>query len=263
MTDVAMIGTGAIGGVIASWLDADRIPGHRLVGTLTRGGRGEKDVATLDDLLALAPGLVIEAASQEAASTYVPSVLAAGPDCLMLSVGAFADHDFETRCRGLCASEGPRLMISTGAIGGIDALRAMHLGGGLEAVTLTSTVYAPRLAQPWMSARESQRLRDCEHDFIAFEGTAREAASHFPRLTNIGATIALATLGLDAVTVKLIAGTRANTKLHLVHAVSATSELTLRLDNRVAPDNPHTSALTPMSVIRHLTDSASAIVVGV
>ena len=263
MTDVAMIGTGAIGGVIASWLDADRIPGHRLVGTLTRGGRGEKTVATLDDLLALAPGLVIEAASQEAARAYVPSVLAAGCDCLMLSVGAFADYDFETRCRGLCASEGPRLLISTGAIGGIDALRAMHLGGGLEAVTLTSTVYAPRLAQPWMSARESQRLRDCEHDFIAFEGTAREAASHFPRLTNIGATIALATLGLDAVTVKLIAGTRADTKVHLVHAVSATSELTLRLDNRVAPDNPHTSALTPMSVIRHLTDSASAIVIGV
>ena len=70
MTDVAMIGTGAIGGVIASWLDAGRIPGHRLLGTLTRSGRGEKDVATLDDLLALAPGLVIEAASQEAARTH-------------------------------------------------------------------------------------------------------------------------------------------------------------------------------------------------
>ena len=263
MTVVAMNGRGAIGGVIASWLEADRIPGHRLVGTLTHGGRGKRDVATLDDLLALAPDLVIEAASQEVARTYVPSVLAAGRDCLMLSVGAFSDHDFETRCRSLCTGDGPRLLISTGAIGGIDVLRAMQLGGGLKSVTLTSTVHAPRLAQPWMSARETQRLDACKHDFIAFEGTAREAASHFPRLTNIGATIALATLGLDTVTVKLIAGPRADTKVHLVHAVSATSELTLRLDNRVAPDNPHTSALTPMSVIRHLTDRASAIVIGV
>jgi aspartate dehydrogenase len=258
-----MIGTGAIGGVIASWLDTGRIPGHRLVGTLTRSGRGEQDVATFDDLLALAPGLVIEAASQEAARTYVPLILAAGRDCLMLSVGAFSDHDFETRCRSLCTGESPRLLISTGAIGGIDALRAMHLGGGLKAVTLTSTVHAPRLVQPWMSARETQRLGECDHDFIAFEGTAREAASHFPRLTNIGATIALATLGLDTVTVKLIAGTGSDTKVHKVHAVSTTSELRLRLDNRVAPENPHTSALAPMSVIRHLTDTGSAIVIGV
>lgn len=258
-----MIGRGAIGGVIASWLQAGRIEGHRLVGVMTRSGSGEAHVAALDDLLALAPDLVIEAASQDAARTYVPSVLAAGRDCLMVSVGAFSDPDFEAQCRSLCARAGPRLLISTGAIGGIDALQAMHLGGGLQAVTLTSTVHGPRLIQPWMSEQETRRLHDCEHDFIAFEGPAREAARRFPRLTNIGATIALATLGLDTVTVKLIAGPRAEAKAHLVHAVSATSELTLRLDNRVSPENPHTSALTPLSVIRHLTNANNALVIGV
>jgi aspartate dehydrogenase len=263
MKDVALIGRGAIGSVLAEWLLAGRVPGHRLAGVMTRSAADPGHVHTLRDLLSGRPGLVIEAASQEAARAHVPAVLAAGVECLMLSVGAFADPAFEVDCRSRCATDGPRLLISTGAIGGIDALKAMHLSGTLRAITLTSTMSSRSLIQPWMDAAESQRLAAASEAFPAFEGTAREAASRFPRLTNIAATISLATLGLDNVQVRLIAEPRAAGKTHVLHATCETSDLTLRLENRLSQTNPHTSAMTPMSVLRYLIDCQSALVVGV
>jgi aspartate dehydrogenase len=262
LKDVALIGQGAIGSVLYRWLDNGRVPGHRLAGVMTRTATGPGHVRTLPELLAAKPGLIIEAASQEAARSHVPAVLEAGADCLMLSVGALADPAFEARCRARCSPAGPRLLISTGAIGGIDALKAMHLGATLRAVTLTSTMSSRSLVQSWMSRAERQRLTTAGAAFTAFEGTAREAASRFPRLTNIAATIALATLGLDNVHVTLIADPHAAGKTHELHAACETSHLTLRLENRLSPDNPHTSALTPLSVLRYLIDSQSAVVVG-
>jgi aspartate dehydrogenase len=68
--------------------------------------------------------------------------------------------------------------------------------------------------QPRINATESQRFSAAREAFLAFEGTAREVASRFPRLTNIAETVALATLGPDNVFVRLIAEPCARGKTH-------------------------------------------------
>ena len=84
MKSVALIGRGAIGGVIVSWLNEGRIPGCRLVGVLARTKNDPFVTNSLDDILCRKPDLVIEAASQTAAREYLPRILEASCDCLLL-----------------------------------------------------------------------------------------------------------------------------------------------------------------------------------
>ncbi len=107
------------------------------------------------------------------------------------------------------------------------------------------------------------QLRTCDKEFVAFEGTAREAASRFPTLTNLAATVGLASLGLDTTRVQLKAHPASDRKTHFIHAVSDLTELSLCLENRVSCDNPHTSALTPMSIVRYLLNAERSFIVGV
>ncbi len=263
MKSVALIGRGAIGGVIVSWLNEGRIPGCRLVGVLARTKNDPFVTNSLDDILCRKPDLVIEAASQTAAREYLPRILEASCDCLLLSVGVLSDPSFERKCREAILRNRSRLMVSTGAIGGLDLLQAMQLTETLRSVNLVSTMHAERLVQPWMGALLTKQLHTCDQEFLAFEGTAREAASKFPTLTNVAATVGLATLGLDATRVQLIAHPVSDRKTHAIHAVSDLSDLRLCLENRVSCDNPHTSALTPMSIVRYLLNAERSFVVGV
>ena len=51
-----------------------------------------------------------------------------------------------------------------------------NLTAALRSVTLTSTIHAASIVQLWISETLTRQLRTCEHEFVAFEGTAREAA---------------------------------------------------------------------------------------
>src|SRR3546814_7249414 len=78
-------------------------------------------------LLARRPRLVIEAAGQEAAKVLALPVLRSGSDLLLFSTGALADGSFETACHAaLRAPSHGRLLLSTGAVGGLDMLKALR-----------------------------------------------------------------------------------------------------------------------------------------
>lgn len=60
--------------------------------------RRQQSSATIEDLLAFKPQLVIEIASQEAVKAYVPDCLRSGATVIISSVGALADADFHFEC---------------------------------------------------------------------------------------------------------------------------------------------------------------------
>ena len=202
-------------------------------------------VATnLADFLAEEPTLVVEAAGHEAMRSYGVPVLAAGCDLLVTSVGALSDealhHDLVA-----ASKRGGALILSSGAIGGLDLLAAAKLSG-LEDVIYTSR--KPPRAWRGTKAETITDLGALTTECVFYEGNARGAARDYPQNANGAATLALHGLGFEATRVRLIADPAAPGNVHEIHIKSACADVTLRIEGRPAPDNPKTSLTTAYSV---------------
>lgn len=96
---------------------------------------------------------------------------------------------------------------------------------------------------------------------VIFTGTAREAATSYPKNSNVCAMLALATAGLDDTRVTLVAdpvqfGTRIK-----YHGVAGS--LTVEIEGKASPSNPRTTAVVPLAVIKALKNLSSSVVIGV
>ena len=263
MTSIAVIGRGAIGGPIIRALQIGRIPGANLAGVLVRSVHAPHETDSLEALLARRPRLVIEAAGQAVAKALSPAILRSGIDLLLFSTGALADDGFETACRSaLAAPSHGRLLLSTGAVGGLDMLKSLRASGTLRSVRLRSTTLPGPLIQPWMTPSQAERVRRATSPIVVFAGTAREASRQFPSVANVAATIGLCSLGLDKVEVELVADPAATVKQHEIEAVADESRCKIVIENAFSLINPRTSAVTPYAAIRLISDSIESLVVG-
>lgn len=257
---VGLIGHGAIGQVIASALRGGSVGGCELAGVLDHSPLGiDEQVDDIDALLATSD-VVVEAAGHAALSAFGPAVRNAGHDLYVVSVGALIDDELRER---LLAPGPGRVLLCSGAVGGFDALRAAHRLDPLRSVTLTTTKPASVLAEPeWMDPDLLARLERCDERLEVFQGSAREAAARFPRSVNVSATLALATLGLDATTVRVVADPYTEDVEHLIQAHGVAGSYVFAFRNHRSPDNPRTSAITPYAVLRALADRSATVVVG-
>ena len=252
---VGLIGRGALGDVVASALAGHSIPGVELAGVLRRSVRAAGDVESIDELLAPGCDVVVEAAGHEAVRDFALPVLEAGVDLVVLSAGSLADPSLEARLR----SAGPgRLSISTGAIGGLDIARALAESGSLESVVMKSTAVPAAFADG-----ELEGLPAAGGPRLVMAGSAREVSLAFPRLTNVAATAALATIGLDALAAELWVDPSGAAKRHEMSLVASHSTVHVEVVNALSDGNPRTSAVTPYSVLRLLRDRVEPFTVGV
>jgi aspartate dehydrogenase len=258
---LGLIGCGSIGSAVVKAIVSGRLPGVELVGATNLAGidRAAKLTATagcaffadVPALLKIKPDLILEAASAEVVRSYAARILECGADLMMVSVGALADAEFFGRLMEQAKREGRQIYVPSGAIGGIDIIKAAVFGG-LEECTLTTTKPPGALAgAPYVI----ERCIDLEaiHEATAiFEGTARQAVRSFPQNLNVAAAVSLAGLGLDKTTVKVIADPAATRNVHEVFVRGEFGEATIRLVNQPSLDNPKSSILTSLSVIATL-----------
>ena len=145
--------------------------------------------ASLDELLAMKPDYVIEAASPAALKAIAEPVLKNGSNLVVLSIGAFADADFYDRIKQLAARSGTRVHLASGAIGGFDVLRTAALMSGIEASISTQKGPASLKGTPVFSER---LMTDSEPSEV-FSGSAKDAIALFPTKVNVAVACALAT----------------------------------------------------------------------
>ncbi|MEA2433939.1 MAG: aspartate dehydrogenase [Actinomycetota bacterium] len=259
---VGVVGCGALGSPILDALIDGRAPGCVPVGVFAQSTIPPKfqdlHVTSLDELIERSD-LIVEAAGQSALASIGPVVIAAIRDLMALSVGALVDDEL---FRALSVEGRGRLIIPTGAIGGLDTLSAAMLLEPLEAVELTSRKHASALVRPWMDEALVAALENTEGEVEAFSGTARDAVRLFPESANIAAVLALATIGFDRVTVRIM-GTQIHTVQHRVAANGKAGSYEFVFNNRPSDSNPRSSAIAAYSVIRALRRLSDPHLIGI
>ncbi len=250
---LGIIGCGAIGSVLVRAV-AERVVSARLVALMdiapgkceglarlvAGSGLGEPRVtSSLDDLLAEEPRVVVEAASQEAVRLYGPRVLEAGADLVVLSVGALLDEELLRRLEEASRRGGGRVYAPTGAIAGLDAIRALRTGGArLEKVLLRTRKPASSLGVV------------VEEPTVLYRGPAREAVKRYPFNVNVAAALALAA-GAEPL-VEIVADPGIKRNIHEIIVESDASRLRITVENVPSPVNPRTSLLAAYSCIELL-----------
>ena len=250
MLRVGLIGCGAIGSVVARELSQGAVNGAELTAVFDLVVDHPFRVDNRDSLLSRSD-VVVEAAGHGALREHGVAVRESGVDLLVVSIGALADEELEAELK---RAEGGRLFLCTGAIGGIDILRAAMLRGPLVEVTITSTKPAAALGRPWMDETVLDALARGSKPVIVFDGPARQACALFPESANVTATLSLATVGFDRVGVKMVGDPAAVRVRHVVSASGGAGNYELSFENAASPDNPRTSAVTAYSVLRAIGD---------
>lgn len=210
-------------------------------------------VSTLEELLALAPTVVLECAGHAALRKYGVDVLRSGTDLLTLSVGALVDPlllmDLETAAHESRA----HLRVPSGAIAGLDGISAAALGG------LDRVVHTVRKPARTLLGSEAEGLREPRE---LYRGPARAGVALFPQSVNVVAAVSLAGIGFDATEMRVIADPSATVNEHVIEASGAFGSLRIQIQNVPSTENPRTGKLTAMSAFKALQDYCASVTIG-
>lgn len=259
VTRVGLIGLGSIG---QSVVELARAWPERLdiCGALVRdpakprNAAGVPVVTSVNDLLALRPGVVAEVAGHDGLRAHGPAVLRAGVDLVIVAVGALAEPETEAALLAAAHEGGGRIRVASGAIGALDAIAAARLGG-LARVTHTTRKPPATLLSP----EEAVALREPRE---VFRGSARDGALRFPESINVAAAVSFAGIGLDRTEVVVVADPAVERNLHVVEAEGAFGQLRFEIANEPSESNRRTGKLTAMSVVHELLDRDARFSVG-
>lgn len=262
---VGLAGLGAIGTMIAEAFAAG-IDGMRLIAIAERNVDHAKAVASgfatppeLTDIEGLlSADLVIEALPPFVFDQVAGPAIEAGRTFLPCSVGALLTRP-ELILRA--AQTGARILVPTGAIAGLDAIRAMSAEDVQSIRLKTRKPPAGLLGVPYVD-EQGIDLTKIEAPVCVFRGTALDACRHFPANANVAAALSLAGIGAEKTQVEIWAEPDLKRNIHEIHALSPSVNLSIVVENIASPANPKTSRLAPLSILACLRSQVGTIRVG-
>lgn len=253
---VGIAGLGNLGTEVARWLATSPAPRLKLVAAADRdreqvaqrlaslGSRA--DAVDLGDLPARCD-VVVECLAPEAAAELLERCVDGGRTVVPLSVCVLLGRpDLIERAR----AAGTRLLVPSGAVAGVDALRAAAMGQVHSVKVRTSKPPAGVDAQ---ASQGRQRL---------FAGNALQACREFPRNVNISATLSLAGLGGERTSVEIWTDPDLERNVHEIEIDSDSTLVRIRIENRPSAGNPRSSAVTANSVCALLLSLVDPIRIG-
>jgi aspartate dehydrogenase len=267
MKHVLIIGAGAIGAYLVRELHG-MYPEARLSvidrsDFVVAARKKLKDIAgsaveVYDRIDAVPAGteLAVECGGHAAVTQHGEACLDAGYDLLVASVGALADQALHDRLVAGAKRNGRKLLIPAGAVAGMDGLAAARLAG-IDRVRYTSR----KLPLAWKGTH-AEKLCDLDAVTVSTEflrTDARQAATLFPQNANVAATIALAGVGFERTEVSLNADPAAKGNTHLVEVEGPCGTMRIELSNKPFPDNPKTSMLAGLSLLRVIRNRSEAV----
>lgn len=202
--------------------------------------------------------LMVEAVNAPDTYQLVRRALLAKKDVLVMSVGKFIDGD---AIFALAQKQGVRVLIPSGAVAGIDAIKAAGLQK-IDRIILTTRKPVYGFADNTYVQQKRINLSRIKKETVLFEGRVSRAVQCFPQNINVAATIALASGCKDKMLIRITTSPEFKVNSHEIEVVGAFGRLVARTENVVCPDNPKTSFLAVLSAVLTLKEYFQGVKIG-
>ncbi|MBN8839709.1 MAG: aspartate dehydrogenase [Sphingomonadales bacterium] len=159
------------------------------------------------------------------------------------------------------ATGGGRIILATGALLGLDAVRAAALGT-IHSVTMITRKPPKSLVKAEHVVRNAIDLTALPAPLRIFEGSAREGALAFPANVNVAAALGLAGVGPDRTRLEIWADPALERNTHFITVDADSARFELRIENVPTDENPGTGRITALSVIAALRALVTPLHVG-
>jgi aspartate dehydrogenase len=208
--------------------------------------------------LAEAADVVVECLPSKHFAEVAEPAVARGRIFMPLSVGALLDH---MNLVDLARRTGARIVVPTGALLGLDAVRAAAEGKIVSATIVTRKPPAGLAGAPLLVARGIS-VEGLKAPLQVFAGSAREAIAGFPANVNVAVALSLAGIGPDRTRIEVWADPTVTRNTHTVTVVSDSADLTMTIANIPSVENPRTGRITALSALAALRRLTAPLVVG-
>ena len=264
---LAIAGLGGIGMTVARRINDGAVEGMTLAAVSARnkekatarlaGFSPMPEICALEELGSLGD-VIVECVPAAHFMEVAQPALEQGKIFMPLSVGVLLDH---MELVDLARETGGRIIVPTGALIGLDAVRAAA-SCGITSAKLVTSKPPPSLADAPYVMENELSLEGLSEPKMLFSGTAREAAKGFPASLNVGAALALAGAGADETQVEIWADPEATRNSQSVTVTSGCAEFSMTIANVPTSENPRTGRITAHSVIAALQRLTSPLVIG-
>ena len=263
---VGIAGFGTIGKPVAAALHQG-IEGLELVAVCSRDQEkarqnmeGRCDPVPVVDPQALADmcDVVVECVPKAAFRDIAEPALKAGRTFVTVSGAGLLIHPDVV---DIARENGAQIILATGALLGLDAVRAAAEGEIHDVTMITrkppySLKGAPYLEENGIS------INNLDEALKVFEGTAREGAAGFPANVNVAAALGLAGIGPDRTRLQIWADPVLDRNTHRIEVDADSARLSLSIENVPSEENPGTGKITALSVIAALRGLTTPLRVG-
>lgn len=263
---VGIAGLGTIGTPVARALDRG-IDGLELVAVCTRSPDKARtrmvDFARIPSLvdpteLARLADVVVECVPKSAFMSIARPALDAGRLLVTVSAaGILANPEVVD----LAKSRGGRIILATGALLGLDAVRAAA-EGTIRSVTMVTRKPPKSLRGAPYLVEHGISIDGLNGPKKLFEGSARDGAAGFPANVNVAAALGLAGIGPDRTRLEIWADPALERNTHTIEVVADEARFSMTIENVPTEENPGTGKITALSVIATLRGLVSPLRVG-
>jgi aspartate dehydrogenase len=185
------------------------------------------------------------------------ATIEAGRIFMPLSVGQLLTHwDLVERAK----ATGARILVPTGALLGLDAVRAAAECTINSVTMVTRKPPAGLEGAPYLVERGMSVLGLNEPKRI-FVGTAREGARGFPANVNVAAALSLAGIGPDRTQLEIWADPTIDRNTHRIEVDADTARFSMTIEG-IPSANPRTGRLVAPSAVAALRGLVSTLKVG-
>lgn len=210
------------------------------------------------DQLVKESDLVVECVNTPATVDIVRKSIRAGKNIMVMSIGRLSAHP---SVFALARKKGISLLLPSGSIAGLDAVKAATLAGKVSAILTTRKPPAGFQGNTYLLSRKIS-LEGIAKEKILFEGSALEAVRRFPQNINVAAVLRLALGPASSLRVRIIADPLVKSNIHEIVLNGPAGRVVTRTENNVCPDNPKTSYLAVLSGIQTLKQYFDCIKIG-
>jgi aspartate dehydrogenase len=202
--------------------------------------------------------LVLECVNSSATVDIVRQSIRAGKNIMVMSIGRLSGYPSVFT---LARKNGISLLLPSGSIAGLDAVKAATLAGKVSATLTTRKPPAGFLGNAYLVSRKIS-LEGITKEKLLFDGNALDAVRRFPQNINVAAVLRLALGPASSLRVRIIADPSVKSNIHEIVLDGPAGRVVTRTENNVCPDNPKTSYLAVLSGIQTLKQYFDCIKIG-